>query len=422
MRKAVFAALKSFENNKGYSNLVINAFLKTAGIEGRDRSLFTNIFYGVIERKLTLEYFVSKNSNMPLEKIDKKTLLVLKIALFQIVYLEKIPNSAAVNTAVEIAKEVSPKAVNFVNAVLRNAIRKGFSLPEDTEIKYSASKDIVDVFTENLGRDETISFLEDSLKPPPVYIRVNTLKTDEDSLMKNFSEIDVNAEKTCLKNCLKADNISKLLNSGAFKNGYFHIQDISSQLAIYFLNPKKGESVIDFCAAPGGKSFTAAEYMENEGSLLSIDIHESKIGLLIETAEKLGIEIMKTEAADSSKVKNPDKADKIICDMPCSGLGVIRRKPEIKYKTVKELEGFPKTQLAILNNAAGFLKEGGELLYSTCTVNKEENEKIIEKFLSENSGYRLEKLRFQGENHDFLKLLPKMIESDGFFIAKLKKM
>lgn len=413
----------------GYSNILLDKTLSETSMGEKDKSFCAALYYGVLERRITLDYIIAGYSRMKLSKLRPEILNILRIGIYQLKFMDNIPDSAAVNESVNIAGKLKLGGLSgFVNAVLRNFLRDGKQIkyPENNikklSVEYSAPEWLVNLLLENYSDSQTASLLESSVKKPPVTIRLNNLKGEASQIIEKLS--DFSPESTAIDGCFKI-SYSDVTKTQAFKNGFFHVQDIASQLCCMALNPKEGETVLDLCSAPGGKAFTLAELMNDKGRILAFDIHANRVKLIKNGADRLGISCIETKTGNASVFdKNIPMADKILCDVPCSGLGVIRRKPEIKYKHFEEFERLPEIQYKILENAVKYLKPGGELVYSTCTVNPVENDRVIDRFLMENKNF--EGIKFLEELGtpfgDFkVTLFPENFNSDGFFISKIKR-
>ncbi|MCH5192511.1 MAG: 16S rRNA (cytosine(967)-C(5))-methyltransferase RsmB [Oscillospiraceae bacterium] len=418
-------------DKQAYSNIALDSALKDSGLSERDKAFASRLFYGVLERKLTLEHIISEYSSKPLNKLDGSVANVLKMGVYQLLYMDSVPDSAAVNESVALTRQAGKtSASGFVNAVLRSFIRDGKQIryPDDSydrmSIEYSCNKDIVKMLCEDYSRDEAEDLLKGSLMPHRPYIRVNTLKTDTDTLINRLNEQGVSAER-CIEaeDCILAESLGSVEGSELFKAGMFHVQDLSSQLCCKALDPKPGETVIDICAAPGGKTFTIAEMMGDSGRIIACDLHEKRVGLIKKGAERLGIGSIEAIKNDA-KIWNDSlpKADRILCDVPCSGLGVIRSKPELKYTRPEDIKRLPEIQYEILCSAAGYLKEGGELVYSTCTLNRKENDGIVDRFLRENDGFEAAEVMSEyGNKGHKITIFPGRFGCEGFFISKVRK-
>lgn len=431
-RMIVCELLEKLEKS-AYSNLALDGVLQCSDVSARDKAFISRLFYGVIERKATLDYIISLYSSKPIQKLDAVILETLRMGIYQLLYMDSVPDNAAVNESVELVKQLGKKsAAPFVNAVLRSFIRddKKFALPKDRIqkfcVEYSCSADLAKKLIDQYGEDKASEFLKRSLEPHKLYLRVNNTKTDCDTLIADFSMNGVSVKKcTLLDNCLEAEPFGSVENNELFKKGYYHVQDLSSQLCCAALEPKKGEKILDICSAPGGKAFTVTEVTGDECELYACELHDKRVKLIRNGAERLGLKSIKALQNDA-KVYNESfpKFDKILCDVPCSGTGVIRSKPEIKYADLKKFEGLPKIQYDILNTASKYLKVGGELVYSTCTVLKGENELVIDRFLKENKDFEgVPFLTDIGTPFGGYKVLiiAESFDCEGFFISKIRR-
>lgn len=418
---------KTFSNDS-FSNILLDGVLSKSNMDERDKRLCSAIYYGTLERKITLDYIISKYCRQKITKLRPEILNILRIGIYQLMFMDSIPDSAAVNESVNLTKKLRLSSLSgFVNGVLRSFIRDGKKIkyPDDhierLSIEYSVPIYLVKLLMDNYGEDG-LSLVETSVGNPPVTVRLNTFVYSRDEILTEISELK--PKKTFLEDCYEID-LPDITNTSAYKKGMFHVQDIASQLCCMALCPSERDIVLDLCAAPGGKTFTIAEQMRGKGIIYSFDLHENRVKLIASGAERLklkNIKVLKGNAAEF----NPDipLADKILCDVPCSGLGVIRRKPEIKYKSFEEFDRLPEIQYNILENASHYLKTGGELIYSTCTVNPAENEGVVDKFLANHPEFKgsvfLENYGYPFGTYKAT-LFPKYFGSDGFFISKLKK-
>lgn len=418
-RKIALKALCDVRVGGAYSNITLNKFLNENDLSSADRSFATALFYGVLDRTITLDYVLSSYIKTSLKKIQPQVLENLRIALYQIMFMDKIPDSAAVNEAVKLTKNSKHGHLSgFVNGVLRNVLREGVKMPDGNDvrslcIRYSCPEWIVKSFIADYGLDNAISLLEASLQPPPVVLRVNTLKTNTQKLISTLSQESITATPSALENSLELTGGIDVMKSQSYRDGLFHVQDIASQTVASIACPKKDERVLDVCAAPGGKTFTMAQYMENSSEIIACDLYEKRVELIKKGAGRLGITNIKCMQNDATVYNDKlGKFDVILCDVLCSGLGVIRRKPEIKYKDIGEYNDITLIQSKILENAASYLNENGRILYSTCTLRKCENEGVIQCFLDKYPQYEL---KYQ---HTFM---PHTDGSDGFYCALLQK-
>ena len=432
-RSVALEALLQVSENEGYSNIVIDKTLRKYNLDKRDSALASIIFYGTIEKRITIDYYLSKCLDHPTYKINEKTLEILRTAVYQIMFLEKIPESAAVNEAVNLAKEYKLQ-FGFVNAVLRKLIKlkDELTLPEGNSekalsVRYSVPEKLISLWLNSYGMEITEKILEDFSKIAPTYIRLNNTKISEEEFEKN---IEISFKKSqYLNNCYKIFGAGDVTTLKEFEEGVFHVQDISSQMLCNILAPKENEVLIDVCAAPGGKTFTLSELMNGTGTVYSYDLYKGRVKLIRAGAYRLGLKNVMASMRDAlSDTCEIDNADKILCDVPCSGFGVIRRKPEIRYKDLKEVEALYETQYEILSKSSKFLKKGGILAYSTCTLNPKENGEIASKFLKEHSDFEAFSIpnnikipRLIKEPDNQLTVFPGFAENDGFFIALFKK-
>ncbi len=412
--------------NGGYSNIALDTVIKRNDMGGSDRALMTALIYGVIERKVTLDYIISSLSSISFSKIEKDTRNILRMGLYQLIYMKRIPAHAALNETVSLANK---RSKGFVNAILRSYLREGdkIAFPDKSEppkylsVHYSIGEPLAKALLETYSFDECKNILNAFSQIAPITLRVNNLKTTRNKLL---AELEGARPTDYSPDGIVLDN-SAVSGLECLKDGRVTVQDEASQICIRALGAKKGDLVLDVCSCPGSKSFGAAMTMENQGEILAFDIHENKLSLVQKGAERLGISIIKTEAHDARMPIEEfyNKADKIICDVPCSGFGVISKKPEIRYKNPSESARLPEIQRDILENVSKYLKVGGTLVYSTCTILKDENENNVETFLKNHPEFKLSPfsvgdLEVEG---GMITLLPHRHHTDGFFIAKLVK-
>ena len=417
-RLLAFKILNKIEHDKAYSNITLDSVLRTNDVSSA--SFVCALVYGVLERKITLDFYLSRFLSQPIKKLNPQVLTILRLGVYQIKFMDKVPSSAAVNESVKLSKKVKcAYASGLINSVLRKVSVTDIDLPDtdnkiyDLSIKYSCPENLVEHYLNDYGYIKTEEILKSSVGAAPIFVRVNTIKTNTCELIDLLNKEGIASQKASdVDNALEILDGNSLFKSKCFTEGLFHAQDLASQKCIEALSPKKGEVVFDMCSAPGGKSFTMAQYMENSGYIYSFDLYEHKIKLIKDGAQRLGIKIIDAQVGDASVFNsNLPKADKILCDVPCSGLGVIRRKPEIKYKDFTFIDKLCDLQYNILNTASLYLKETGVIIYSTCSLNKKENEKICEMFLNNHPEYRCDGMTTLFPHKD----------SDGFFFAKLIK-
>lgn len=426
--------LLKMDSSESYSNILLGSALTGSGLSDRDKSFVSALFYGVTERRMTLNYVIKKSSRIPFSKLDKETLTILRMGFFQLLYMDSVPESAAVNESVKLCRKLKvTSAESFVNGMLRNFIRSGKRIPYDgmneiqmLSIKYSCPEWIVEKLMNEYGMEKAISTLEASLGAPPLFARVNTLKTNVSELLEILDKEGVRAEEfPKLNHCIQLKNAGEIENLKSFKDGLFHVQDVSSQLCCLTLRPIVNETVLDICAAPGGKSFTMAELMGNNGKIISMDLYDSRVGLIADGAKRLGLRII--EPRQNNAMKFSEKlplADRVLCDVPCSGLGVIRRKPEIKYKKANEFKDLPKLQKAILDVSSKYVKVGGTLVYSTCTLSRAENDDVAGEFAQNHPDFApiVQPVPYDGVSNSYTRTyLPEKEGGDGFFTASFRR-
>lgn len=431
VRKLALDTLCKCESASQYSNLALDAKIKKFNILGDDRSLFTVLVYGTIEHKLTLDYYIGKLSSIPIEKIESETLNILRLGLYQIIFM-RTADHAAVNETVSLAPQ---RSRGFVNAILRNYLRKKdtLSLPsKDTDpalalsVKHSFPKETAAKLLSHFGYEETEKLLSAMNKTPMMTLRVNTLRVSRGELLEKLHDKGIKASKTAISpyGIRLEENISYSELEESF-GGEFFVQDEASQISTAALDAKNGHRVIDMCSCPGSKSFGAAITMENGGELFAFDLSKSKLPLISSGAERLGIGIIKAEAHDGHDFISEleDSADRIICDVPCSGFGVVAKKPEIRYKDISATAALPDIQYGILCNAARYLKKNGVLVYSTCTVLPEENELCVKRFLDSHKDFTTMPINVGSLSAEdgMITLLPHVHGTDGFFICKLTR-
>jgi 16S rRNA (cytosine967-C5)-methyltransferase len=437
-RNLALKVLLSVERDGAYSSIALNNSIKENKLTFLDASFMSSLVYGVLERKLLLDYIIKQYSKIPLKKIELTTKMILRLGILQLLFMDKIPESAAVNESVKLAKKNKlQKSAGFINAVLRNITRAEvkYTLPDKSKdkayylsIKYSCPLDIVKLWLKSYGGEVCENVLKSLSGRPKLTARVNTLKTTPEKLIDELKNEGVEAELSDIdENALLLKNTGSVENLKPFKDGKLYIQDISSQLCVKALNPKPRDIMLDVCSAPGGKSFTSAQYMNNRGKIFAFDIHPHKLNLIETTAKRLGISVIVTDIRDAeSDTRELPLADKVLCDVPCSGMGIMNRKPEIRYKDDILNSELPKLQYRILRNSCKYTAVGGVLVYSTCTLNPEENNKNAERFLSEHPEFEPYKLdlnvnRAIDEPENMLTVFPGYNEADGFFISAFKR-
>lgn len=435
-RQTAFEALLKVRKDGAYSNLVVDSMLKeNTELDDRDRAFVSSLVYGTLDRLILIDYNLGLYLNQPVKKLKPELHTILRMGAYQILFMDRVPASAAVNESVKLAKEnKSQFAASMVNAVLRRVSDNGMRLPEKSEndidylaIKYSCPEWLIELWVEAYGFENAVALAEKALEAPPTVVRANTVKISADELIWRLAEDGVISEKSpVVSDGLIISYTGSLDEISAYKDGLFHAQDTASQLCCMAVGAKPGETVFDLCSAPGGKAFTIAERMENKGCVKAFDIYQSRVDLIKHGAERLGLSSVSTYLSDASIYnENYGTADRVLCDVPCSGLGIIRRKPEIRFKNRSDIDSLPELQYQILCNAVRYLKDGGTLIYSTCTLNPAENSGVCDRFLSEHPGFSKIKVlpevpRYNGDD-DYLTLMPHINSTDGFFIAAFRK-
>lgn len=452
-RELAYISLEKCEKQQKYSNLEIDAAIEKYKLKGAEKGLYVSLVYGVIERKITLDFILSVLSSRPLESLDRRILIPLRLGLYQLIFMDKIPESACVDESVKLAKRTSNGFGGFVNAVLRSFLREcnGANIKDLNEIlgleKFAKAYEKLDEykkmsvlysypewlcrkFAEAYSKEDAIGIMTSQNGNTSLTLRVNTHKTNRGDLIDELSRRGIDAYPAKYSPFgidlygAPVSEISDILDSGdAF------VQDEASQMAVIALGAEPGETLIDCCACPGGKSFSSALLMANRGKVFSCDLHKSKLSLIEKGAKRLGIDIINAIEADSSKPCEAlehfrtNGADKVLCDVPCSGLGVIAKKPEIRYKNEEEINRLPEIQLKILENCSGYVKCGGRLVYSTCTINPDENENNVNRFLEKHPEFEVSDFEFQDikSKNGMLTLMPHIHHTDGFFISVMKR-
>lgn len=432
-RLTVVKMLMKMESSEAYSNLLLDHAFNEAELSDRDKAFAAALFYGVLERRLTLDHVIRTNSKIAFEKLDKAAVQILRTGLYQLLYMPSVPESAAVNESVKMCKKLKCfSAQGFVNGMLRSFIRSGKKIsylgisPEKRlSVEYSCPEWLTEKFISEYGMDFAVRALKASVGKPPVYARVNVLRTTTDKVIAELAKQRIKAAPYLgLVNCIRLEKAGDIEKCAPFRQGLFHVQDISSQLCCLTLRPVVNETVLDVCAAPGGKSFTLAELMGNNGKLYSMDLHDMRVGLIEDGAARLGIKIITAMQNDASKFNGAlPQADRVLCDVPCSGFGVIRRKPEIKYKPPEEFAGLPEIQYQILETSARYVKSGGTLVYSTCTLSRAENDDVADRFVASHPEFMpiVQPVPLSAPGDYKRTYCPDENGGDGFFTASFRR-
>ncbi len=421
-RKTSYLSLLDVESRKAYSNLAINHHVIVNN--PNSPAFVRELTYGVLENKITLDYYIDQLVKDGIKSLKKQELTIIRMGIYQLGYMDSVPEYAAVNESVILAKKYCRSKSGLVNGVLRSYLAKKMQLglPDRNEdevkylsVKYSYEPWIIRLWLGFYGSDFTEELLAAGNNRPPMTVRFNWLKVMKKDLMAKLESMDFDvSEGNVSRNALHVKG-SGLLDTELYKLGLFTPQDESSMLVAEKLDPKQGETIMDVCAAPGGKTTAIAERMNNTGRIIASDVYRRKLDLIDREAKRLGITNIETRSWDATRVDSSmlHRADRVLVDAPCSGLGVVRRKPEIKYKELTdEMRLLPKKQLAILSASSNYVKPGGTLVYSTCTVNPKENEMVTDEFLRNNPSFsEVEKTL----------LLPNTDGTDGFYICVMQK-
>lgn len=404
-RLIAFETLHKIFYDSTYSNLAVDSALKDVET---DKAFISALVYGVVERKLTLDYYINKYLT---SKPKPKILTILRLGAYQLLFMDKVPSSAAINESVKLTREIKQDYyAKLVNAVLHKIDNNREDITEPS-IKYSVPESLINMWVKQYSKETVAAFLPALNERPPIFAIPNSHFVDAGELCYELMDEGIDCE--VVDDVVLINSSIDFDNSRAFKNGLFYIEDLSSYHCAKALEARPNDVVIDFCSAPGGKTFTIAQDMKNKGSLHSFDLYEHRAELVKKSAERLELDIVKTGVNDASVYnKNIPKADKILCDVPCSGFGIVRRKPEIRYKNLDSIKDLPELQLQILQTSSLYLKKCGRLIYSTCTLNKKENEKVVAAFLKDNSNFSLE--------YDKT-VFPSVNGGDGFYFAVLTK-
>lgn len=409
-RLVAFEILNKILRENAYSNIAVDSALKSNDIE--NKAFVSSLVYGVVERKLTLDYII--NSFLTSKNIKNKVRILLYIGTYQLYFIDKVPARVALYETVELSKQVgTSRYQGLINAVLHKIDDNRIDIEriENLSVKYSCPENLINMWTKMYTRENTLKILECMNDKPPVFAIPNRLYVDEEELLYELENCNISGE--IVDGAVLITSGFDLTDCKAFDDGLFYIEDLSSFHCAKALGAVSGDTVIDVCSAPGGKAFTIAQGMNNNGTVYAYDLYEHRVKLIDSGAKRLGINIIKTGVNDALEYNEcMPMADKIICDVPCSGFGIIRRKPEIRYKELDSIADLPNIQYKILCTSSAYLKKGGRLIYSTCTLNKKENEKVVNKFLEGNSEFKL---------IEDVTVFPAAHGGDGFYYAVMEK-
>jgi len=435
-REVALLTLSACAKQGAWSDGHLKKAIRDAGLDSRDGALATRLCAGVLQNQILLDFYLAHFSTVKFAKMEDRVLQSLRLGLYQLLFMDRIPASAAVNTSVDLARKYSknPNSSRLVNGILR-AVTRQETMPEPKgseaerlSILYSHPVWLVETFLKRLGKEETEALLKADNLPTPIYAQLNPLKCGADDLLERLTREGVSAERhPWLEGCLVLSGTGDMERLSSFQDGCFTVQDPAAKLTVLAARPEAGMKVLDVCAAPGGKSFAAAMAMENRGEIISCDIHPHKQNLIEKGAERLGIQCITARTLDARTFipEYEGAFDLVIADVPCSGLGVIRKKPDIRFKDPKPLENLPKVQRDILENVFRYVKPGGVLIYSTCTVLERENEAVVVDFLRDHSDFIPEEFELPapvGSSEDGMYTFwPHRENTDGFFVAKLRR-
>ena len=430
-RETALSVLIACRKEGAWSNGILKEYIARDRLDSRDAALAARVCYGVLQNRLLLDFYLKQLLTGKLRDLHPAVRDILHMGLYQLYFMDKIPESAAVNEAVELARKYCKNqrfAPGLVNGVLRNAVRNKNSLKEPTalEDKYSHPKTLITLLGSYVGKDKLEAMLAANNTVAPTVVQVNTLRITAEQLAEKLADEGVQAvPHGWLADCLILTGTGDIEKLPSFRDGLFYVQDAAARLSVLCAQIPEGAKMLDCCAAPGGKSFAAA--VQGAGEITSCDVYEHKTKLIANGAKRLGFANITAKQQDAAKFVAAweNKMDVVIADVPCSGYGIIRKKPDIRYKDPASMKDLPDLQLQILKNQARYVKPGGTLLYSTCTLMWEENEGNVKRFLKENEDFYLEKLAlpptFAENTTGMLRLVPGEYDTDGFFIARLRR-
>lgn len=440
-RHAAFNTLTCINKQGGFADRLIDSELASGSLIGPDRGLFAELVFGVLRRRGTLDHILAQLLEKPIKELDPQALQILRIGLYQLTCLDRIPESAAVNESVKLAKTIAPRTSGLVNAVLRNYLRQRETLSFPDQLsepvksiaaRHSQPEWLAEHWLHQLGSEDATLLAEASSQQPPLTLRINRLRTTREKLLQEFRDSGIEATPCRFSpDGIAIAGRQTIINLPGYEEGHFAVQDEASQLAGLLLGAEPGQRIWDACAAPGGKACHIAQQMDDNGELVATDISRSKLTIVQENARRLGISCLSTAVAD---LHQPDTLpeglfERILLDAPCSGLGVIRRNPEAKWRLLPtDITRLAAVQKMLLKNAASLLKPGGSLLYSTCSTSVEENEEVVEDFLLHHPDFVLENLndlfpawRELFEFYGMFRVWPHRHGTDGFFAARLRR-
>jgi 16S rRNA (cytosine967-C5)-methyltransferase len=431
-RTTALGALIACRKQGAWADGVLKEYIRRDGLDRRDAAFASRLCYGVLQNKMLLDHYIGCCVTGSIKKLQPIVLDILRLGVYQLLLMDRVPDSAAVNEAVEQTKKYANRsAAGLVNAVLRRVVREGdtFPSPKSFSVKYSHPEELVTLLKENVPKGKLEDLLLSHNQAPETIIHINTLRCNPEDAVRSLEESGISlTAHPWLENAYTISGTGNIEHLPAFSQGMIQIQDAAARLAVLAADIEPGMQVLDCCAAPGGKSYAAAAIMQNQGNIVSCDIHPHKIELIAKGAQRLGIDIISPTLQDASEF-HPQwerSMDVVIADVPCSGLGVIRKKPDIRYKDLSQTENLPEIQISILENVCRYVKPGGVILYSTCTILHRENEDVVTEFLKKHSEYTVEPFHLpdafpENQNNGMLTLFPSIHGTDGFFICKLRR-
>lgn len=434
-REAAMLTLTACDRQGAWSEGHLKRILKERALDRRDAALATRLCFGVLQTRMTLDWYLERRCTGGLKKLEPKVLSILRISLYQILYMDKIPPSAAVNEGVQLTKQHcrNPRAAGMVNGVLRGILRdmplpppQGRDALETLALQTSHPRWLVEEFAQELGMDGVQAWLNADNDQPPTTAQVNTCLCSVEQVVAELEQDGVGVSRhPWLPGCLLLAGTGDLERLSSYQKGFFYIQDAAARLAVTAAQIQPGQRVLDCCAAPGGKSFAAGMDMNNQGEIISCDIHAHKIKLLQAGASRLGLTILEAQLQSAAQRRQDwvEGFDTVLVDVPCSGLGIIRKKPDIRYKDPKPLDGLPKVQKEIVDNCAAYVRPGGVMIYATCTLRARENQDVVTWFLQRHPEFTLEAfdLPHWGPQEGMMTFWPHIHHTDGFFVARLRK-
>ena len=431
-RETALNVLIACRKEDGWSNGVLKSYIRRDRLDRREAALASRLSYGVLQNRLRLDWYLKQLLTGRLKDLHPVVRDILHLGLYQLTFMDRIPDSAAVNESVHLAKKYCPRqrnAAGLVNGVLRNALRTTLEEPKGWAEQYSHPQELIDLLKPYVGKERMEPMLRANNDIAPTVIQTNTVKISTESLQQLLQQEGVEAQShTWMPDCLVLSSTGALEELESFQKGYFYVQDTAARLSVLCAQlPQQEVRILDACAAPGGKSFAAAVATGGKGQIISCDIHEHKLTLIEKSAQRLGFQGVCPKLQNGAEFFQEweESMDFVIADVPCSGYGIIRKKPDIRYKDPKSMEQLPQLQLSILNNQARYVKPGGLLIYSTCTLVRGENEGVVEAFLAQHPNFVLEPLPlpavFPENSSGMLLLVPGAYDTDGFFISRLRR-